>query len=446
MDDLFDGTRPTDSPDRRQNLAYRMRPRDLDEFVGQEHILQKGKLLHRLIASDRVSAVLFHGPPGTGKTSLAHCIARLTASHFIALNAVDASVSDLRKAVAAAEALWRAERRTTLVLVDEIHRFNKAQQDAILPHVEAGRIKLVGATTQNPFFSVNSALLSRMQLFELRPLDAEAISRILNRALVDKERGLGALSVEVEADAIQFLADTCGGDSRRALNALEIAVLSVVADGSHQSSECVPVVSVSTIEESLQQRRIRYDRDGDGHFDAISAFIKTIRGSEPDAALYLLALMLEAGEEPRYISRRLVIAAAEDIGLADPRALPLAIACHHAVEFIGMPEGRIPLAETTVYLAAAPKSNRAYLALDQAIEQIRKGNTLEIPECLRDTHYSGAGKLGRGVGYQYAHDHVGGIAPLMFPCPSYYKPSHHGFEEQIARRIADTAARRPASS
>ncbi|MEM1158842.1 MAG: replication-associated recombination protein A [Verrucomicrobiota bacterium] len=433
MDDLFSQSSATDSPlrnDSRQNLAYRMRPRHLDEFIGQEHLLETGKLLHRLITSDRISAVLFYGPPGTGKTSLAHCIANMTQSRFVGLNAVEATVAQLRQAIGEADAHWKRTGETTLLLVDEIHRFNKSQQDAILPHVESGKIKLVGATTQNPYFSVNAALLSRMQLFELQEQIPDAITSILKRAVADEERGFGKLQVTVEDAAYQMIAEGCGGDSRRALNTLEVAVLSAAADGDSR------VVTAADVEESLQKKLARYDRDGDEHFNAISAFIKTIRGSEPDAALYLLARMLEAGEEPRYIARRLVISAAEDIGLADPRALQLAVACQQAVEFIGMPEGRIPLAETTVYLASAPKSNRAYVALDAAIADIRKGNHIPVPAALKDTHYSGAEKMGHGSGYQYAHDYDGGITDKMFECPQYYQPSKIGFERKISERLS----------
>ncbi len=432
MDDLFGQTPESDEPtgsDSRQNLAYRMRPRHLDEFVGQEHLLEAGKLLHRLITSDRISAVLFHGPPGTGKTSLAHCIANMTQSRFVGLNAVEASVAHLRQAIEAADTHWKRSGETTLLLVDEIHRFNKSQQDAILPHVESGKIKLVGATTQNPYFSVNAALLSRMQLFELREQTPEAIKKILQRAVADEERGLGELKIDVDDAALDMIAEGCGGDSRRALNTLEVAVLSTEpTDGTRR-------LTSKAVQESLQRKSARYDRDGDEHFNAISAFIKTIRGSEPDAALYLLARMLEAGEEPRYIARRLVISAAEDVGLADPRALQLAVACQQAVEFIGMPEGRIPLAETTVYLASAPKSNRAYQALDAAIADIRNGKHIPVPDALKDTSYSGAKKMGHGSGYQYAHDYDSGVADRMFDCPEYYQPSGIGFESKIRDRL-----------
>lgn len=434
MEDFFEDEDAPSSdpgqPDARKNLAYRMRPRDLDDLVGQIHLLAKDKLLYRLITADRIQAILFFGPPGTGKTSLAHVIARATSSRFVALNAVEASVSDLRKTVAAADELWRAHQRSTLLLVDEIHRFNRSQQDAILPHVESGVIKLVGATTQNPYFSVNPALLSRMQLFELEPLQPSELKGLARKALEDSARGLGRENVKIEEGALDFLAGQSQGDARRLLNALEIAVLSAPKGADETKQITLPV-----IEEILQKRQLNYDRTGDGHFDALSAFIKCIRGSEPDGALYLLGLMLEAGEEPRAIARRLVISAAEDVGLADPRALTLAVSCQQAVELTGMPEARIPLAEATVYLAAAPKSNRAYLALDAAIEDIRQGRRLPVPVALRDTSYAGAGKMGRGEGYQYAHNFPEAVAPRQFECPEYFTPSGHGFESKIRDRL-----------
>jgi putative ATPase len=422
--------------DARHNLARRMRPRSLEEFCGQQHLLAPGKLLHRLITSDRIQAVLFHGPPGTGKTSLAHLIARVTRCHFLALNAVDASVADLRKAAGEAQEIWRSRQQRTLLLIDEIHRFNKAQQDAILPHVENGVLRLIGATTQNPFFAVNAALVSRMQLFELQPLLEGDIATLLQRAVGDPVRGFPGTSVRLEPEAAAFLARVCEGDARKALGALEIAVLST------PPVEGLITIDLPVAQESIQKKAVVYDRDGDGHYDTISAFIKCVRGSEPDAAVYLLAKMLHAGEDVRFIARRLVILAAEDIGLADPQALVLAIACQQSVEFIGLPEARIPLSETTLYLATAPKSNAAYLAIEAAAQAVAAERTRPVPAALKDGHYAGAEKLGHGSGYQYAHDHEEAIAPdRMMPIDgTYYQPTGRGYEKTIAERLQRWAA------
>jgi len=435
MDDLFAADKalhpdPGEETDQRHNLAYRMRPRSLDEVVGQPHLVAPGKLLHRLITSDRISAVLFHGPPGTGKTSLAHVIARSSLSRFIQLNAVEATVADLRKAVEEAEYVWHQKQYRTLVLIDEIHRFNKAQQDAILPHVERGAIRLIGATTQNPYFAVNAALLSRTQVFEFKSLATEEIVTLLEMALDDAERGLGSYPVRADPEALVHLALLCEGDGRRALNALEIGVLSTPEENGtiHFTFEIA--------EDSFQQKSPVYDRDGDQHYDTISAFIKSIRGSEPDAAIYLLAKMLEAGEDIRFIARRLVIAASEDVGLADPQALPLATACQQAVDFIGLPEARIPLAETTLYLATAPKSNAAYAALEEAVSDLRSGRTRDIPDALKDTSYPGAKAQGHGKGYLYAHDYEDGVAPeTQFKTHTFYHPTRRGYEKTIAERL-----------
>ncbi|MDX6766381.1 MAG: replication-associated recombination protein A [Candidatus Methylacidiphilales bacterium] len=417
--------------DARHNLARRMRPRDLSEFCGQSHILAPGKLLHRLITSDRIHAVLFHGPPGTGKTSLAHLIARATRCHFTALNAVEATVADLRRTVEQAQRVWRQEARHTLLLIDEIHRFNKAQQDAVLPHVENGVLRLIGATTQNPFFSVNAALVSRMQLFEFRPHTEAEIRALLERTVTDRERAFPGLEVSVEEQALDFLARVSEGDARKAMGALEIAVLSTPVEAG-----CVRV-TLAVAEESIQKKAVVYDRDGDGHYDTISGFIKCVRGSEPDAAVYLLAKMLHAGEDVRFIARRLVILASEDIGLADPQALVLATACQHAVEFIGLPEARIPLAETTLYLATAPKSNAACLAISEAMEAVARDRTVAVPGALKDAHYRGAGSLGHGKGYLYAHDHPDAVAPeAMMPMEkAFYRPTGRGYEKTIAERL-----------
>ncbi|MDR1145293.1 MAG: replication-associated recombination protein A [Verrucomicrobiales bacterium] len=434
MADLFEQREPL-RPDTRKNLAARMRPRSLDEFAGQSHLLAPGKLLHRLITSNRFSALLFFGPPGTGKTSLAFLIATVSGERFVALNAVEASVSDLRKAVQDAEAHWQTLGKRTILLVDEIHRFNKAQQDALLPHVEHGTVRLVGATTHNPFFYVNPALISRMQVFEFLPLAVEDVLPVLRRALADAERGLGAFKVVADDDALRHLAKVCDGDVRKSLNALEVGVLSTPAGA---DTDGAVRFTLTVAQESIQRKAVVYDKDEDAHYDTISAFIKCVRGSEPDAAVYLLAKMLHAGEDIRFIARRLVISAAEDIGLADPRALSLAVACQQAVEFIGLPEARIPLAETTIYLATAPKSNAAYLAGEAAAAAIKEGRTLEVPNNLKNATYDGEKALGRHVGYQYAHDYADGVADeKMFAAVSeFYQPTNRGYEKLIAERLA----------
>lgn len=432
MADLFSQREPL-RPDTRKNLAARMRPRTLEEFAGQTHLLAPGKLLHRLVTSNRFSALLFFGPPGTGKTSLAHLIATLSGERFVALNAVEASVSDLRKAVQDAEAHWQTLGKRTILLVDEIHRFNKSQQDALLPHVEHGTVRLVGATTHNPFFYVNPALISRMQVFEFLPLTVEDVLPVLRRALADVERGLGEFKTAADDDALAHLAKVCDGDVRKSLNALEVGVLSTPAD-----TDGAVKFTLGIAQESIQRKAVVYDKNEDAHYDTISAFIKCVRGSEPDAAVYLLAKMLHAGEDIRFIARRLVISAAEDIGLADPHALPLTVACQQAVEFIGLPEARIPLAETTIYLATAPKSNAAYLAGEAAAAAIKEGRTLEVPNNLKNATYEGEKKLGRHVGYQYAHDYAEGVADeKMFAAVSeFYKPTNRGYEKTIAERLA----------
>lgn len=453
-DDVLAGTSALPRQmDRRQPLATRMRPQTLEDYAGQQHLLNEGGLLRRLIESDRLSAILLHGPPGTGKTTLAHVIAKHSKSRFVQLNAVEATVSDLRKTMKEAERLWKATERRTLLLVDEIHRFNKAQQDVLLPYVEMGTLKLVGATTANPSFSVNAALVSRMQVFELESLTNEAVVRLLKRALADNERGLGEYNVKADKEALEHLAEISDGDARQALNALEVGILTTEPQTSEEGeqspaddeskedsdeTERPPVhFTLKDAEACIQRKRVRYDADGDQHYDTISAFIKTIRGSEPDAALYLLAKMLHAGEDPRFIARRLIILASEDIGLADPQALPLAVACQQAVEFIGMPEGRIPLSECTLYLATAPKSNASYKAINAALEDVQNRRTEEVPKALRDAHYKGAKDRGHGQGYQYAHDYEEGIAPeaMMPTTGTYYQPTNRGYERSVAERL-----------
>ena len=417
---------PADAP-----LAARMRPRTLEEYVGQTHILGEGKLLRRAILADRLSSVIFYGPPGTGKTSLVRVIARSTKSRFLELSGVEGGVANIRKAIDAAAIEARKGGRT-LLFIDEIHRFNKAQQDALLPDVERGTVRLIGATTQNPFFSINSPLVSRSQIFQLEPLSVEELILLQKRAVVDIERGLGDLPIDLEEAAAFHLATASDGDARKCLNALEIAARTTPFDAKGRIR-----VSLEAAAESIQKKVVVYDGTGDDHYDTISALIKSLRGSDPDAALYWLAKMLHAGEELRFITRRLVIFASEDVGLADPLALPLAMAAQQAVEFVGMPEARITLAHATVYLATAPKSNSAYAALDKAQQDLGKGRTLAVPIHLRSTGYEGAKTLGHGTGYKYAHDYEGGyVAQAYLPeGRSYYTPSRIGAEAQIADRI-----------
>jgi putative ATPase len=406
-------------------LATRMRPRTLEDFVGQRHILGEGKLLWRAIKADRISSIILYGPPGTGKTSLAQVIANATKGKFESLSGVESNVADIRRVIAtAANRLANAGQRTIL-FIDEIHRFNKAQQDVLLPDVENGTVRLIGATTHNPFFYVNSPLVSRSQVFQLQPLSAADIKELMQRALADKERGLGAKKVKVDADALDFLATACDGDGRKALNSLEIGVLTTPSG--HITKEIA--------EESIQKKAVVYDADE--HYDTISAFIKSMRGSDPDAALYWLAKMVVAGEDPRFIARRIVILAAEDIGLADPQALVLSVAAHHAVEFIGWPEGELPLAEATVYCATAPKSNASAKGIWSAKADVEQGRTLEVPQHLKDTHYKGAARLGHGEGYKYAHDFEGHVVDQdhLPEHRTYYEPGDQGFEIKVRERM-----------
>lgn len=415
-----------------QPLAARMRPRNLGEFVGQTHILGPGQLLRRAIEADRIQSLIFYGPPGTGKTSLAQIIARQTRSMFERLSGVESNVSDMRRVLAAAGNRLENAGNSTILFIDEIHRFNKAQQDVLLPDVEAGVVRLIGATTHNPFFFVNSPLVSRSQIFELRPLSEEDLLGLLRRALTDPERGLGYLKVKAEEPALKHLARISDGDARKALNALEIAVLTTepTADG-------VVQIDLAVAEQSIQKKAIVYD-DEDAHYDTISAFIKSMRGSDPDAALYWLAKMIHAGEDPRFIARRIVIHAAEDVGLADPMALVLANAAFQAAEFIGWPEARIPLAEATIYIATAAKSNSTIMAIDAALKDVESGRTLSVPEHLRDAHYPGAKQLGHGEGYKYAHDYPEHFVAQdhLGVSKEYYQPTEQGVEKKIAERLA----------
>jgi len=409
-------------------LAARMRPRTLDEFTGQQHFLGEGKLLRRMLQADRVSSVIFYGPPGTGKTSLAEIVAKHTKSVFASLNAASAGVKELREVLEAARTRLKTGGQRTLLFVDELHHFNKTQQDVLLPDVESGVVRLIGATTSNPFFALVSPLVSRSQVFEFRSLSQEDILGLLHRALSDRERGLGHHAVTATAEALSFLAEVCDGDARRALNALEIAVLSVIGSSS-------ATVDLLVAQESIQKKAVQYGDDE--HYDAASAFIKSIRGSDPDAAIYWLARMLEAGEDPRFIARRIVIAASEDIGNADPQALVVAMAAANATEFVGLPECRINLAQAVTYLATAPKSNASYVAVDAALDDVRSKRVLPVPTHLRDGHYPGAKRLGHGEGYQYAHDAPEGWVDQDYlgVDRTYYQPVDRGFEAELKRRV-----------
>jgi putative ATPase len=418
-------------PSRHQPLAARMRPRNLDEYVGQSHILSAGQLLRRAIEADRIQSLIFFGPPGTGKTSLAQIIASQTKSKFERLSGVESNVADMRRVLSAAANRLENTGHATILFIDEIHRFNKAQQDVLLPDVESGVIRLIGATTHNPFFFVNSPLVSRSQIFELKPLTENEIFQLLQRALTDAERGLGYMKIQADETALRHLAKLSDGDARKALNSLEIAALTTApeADG-------VVRINLSVAEQSIQKKAIVYD-DEDAHYDTISAFIKAMRGSDPDAALYWLAKMIHAGEDPRFIARRIVICAAEDVGLADPMALVLANAAMQAAEFVGWPEARIPLAEATIYIATANKSNTAITSIDAALSDVKAGRTLAIPEHLRDSHYKGAKQLGHGVGYEYAHNHPDHFVAQDYLGAEkrYYEPTEQGVEKKIKERV-----------
>jgi len=412
------------------SLAARMRPRTLQEYVGQMHLLNKGSLLQRALEADRFSSMVFYGPPGTGKTSLARLIAVQSSRYFIELSGVEGSVADLRKAIEVALQQARMGKKT-LLFIDEIHRLNKAQQDALLPDVERGTFLLIGATTQNPFFSVIAPLLSRVQVFQFKSLREEDLVLLQHQTLKDKVRGLGALPIILEKEAALHLAAMSDGDARKCLNALEVA-----ASTAPFNKDGKIVITKQIAEESIQQKAVVYDRTGDGHYDVISAFIKSIRGSDPDAALYWLATMLQAGEDPKFITRRLIILASEDVGLADSQALLLATAAQQAVESIGLPEARITLAHATVYLALAPKSNSSYLALERAAKEVATGRALSVPCHLRDGHYAAAKNLGHGKDYLYPHNFPGGYIKqdyLVEP-RSYYIPTDHGAEKQLVKK------------
>ena len=417
-------------------LAARMRPRTLDEFVGQSHILAPGKLLRRMLEADRISSVVFYGPPGTGKTSLAELIAKHTRRTFRSLNAAAAGVKELREVLDKAREDVSTGSQRTVLFIDELHHFNKQQQNVLLPDVEEGVVALVAATTANPFFSLIAPLLSRSQIFEMQPLSVEEVETLLQRSLADSVRGLGSQKVIATPEAIRFLATICDGDARRAMSALEVGVLSL--DSNRKTFD------LAAAEESIQKKQIRYDADGDDHYDAAGAMIKSIRGSDPDAAIYWMARMLAAGEEPRFVARRLVIAAAEDIGNADPQGLILAQSAAAATEFIGMPECRIILAQAVTYLALAPKSNAAYKAIDAALDDVKNARLLPVPMHLRDRHYKGAIRLGHGEGYNYPHAADEGWVPQDYLGVErvYYEPVDRGAEAQMKERLADLRQRR----
>lgn len=417
-------------------LAARMRPESLAEFVGQQHLLAPGKLLRRLIETDRLGSIVLYGPPGTGKTSLAELIAKHTKRTFRTLNAAASGVKELREVLDKARNEVEASGTRTVLFIDELHHFNKSQQQILLPDVEEGIVALIAATTANPFFALIAPLLSRSQIFELQPLQNEDITALLERALNDKRRGLAATNVTATPAALEFLAEMSDGDARRALCGLEIAVLSLPAEQK--------TLDLPDAEESIQKKAIRYDNLGDEHYDAASALIKSVRGSDPDAALYWMARMLEAGEDPRFIARRLLISASEDIGNADPQGLVIANAAVHATEFLGMPECRIPLAQAATYLALAPKSNAAYMAINAAMDDVRNRRSIPVPKHLQDKHYAGAKRLGHGEGYQYPHDAPEGFVAQDYLGveKEYYQPTDRGFEAELKRRLEEWRGRR----
>ena len=432
--DLFEYMR-NNNMEKESPLAARMRPRTLDEVVGQQHIIARDKLLYRAIAADKLSSIILYGPPGTGKTTLAKVIAGTTKAEFTQINATIAGKKDMEEVVQKAKDNQGMYGKKTILFIDEIHRFNKGQQDYLLPFVEDGTVILVGATTENPYFEVNGALISRSIIFELKPLTSDDIKVLLDRAVTDTERGMGSFKAVIDDDAKDFLADIADGDARHALNAIELGILTT-----QRSEDGLIHITKEVAEECIQKKVARYDKDGDNHYDTISAFIKSMRGSDPDAAVYYLARMLNAGEDPKFIVRRMMVCASEDVGNADPQALQVAVAASLAVERLGMPEARITLAQAVTYIATAPKSNAAYLAIDEALSTVRETGNLPIPPHLQDAHYKSAGKLGHGIGYKYAHDYPDHYVeqqylPYELNGKEFYSPTGNGYEVRIKEHM-----------
>lgn len=431
---IFDYMRSNDM-EKEAPLAARMRPRTLEEVAGQEHIIGRDKLLYRAIKADKISSVIFYGPPGTGKTTLAKVIASTTSAEFTQINATVAGKKDMEEVVAKAKEIQGMYGKRTILFIDEIHRFNKAQQDYLLPFVEDGTVILIGATTENPYFEVNGALLSRSIIFELKPIPMEAVRELLKKAVYDTERGMGAYDAVIDEDALDFLADVSGGDARHALNAIELGIMST-----GRSEDGRIRITLEVAQECIQKRAARYDKSGDNHYDTISAFIKSMRGSDPDAAVYYLARMLYAGENVAFVARRIMICAAEDVGNADPQALVVATNASLAVERIGMPEAQIILAQAAAYVASAPKSNAASAGIFAAMEEVGRTGNLPIPPHLQDAHYKGAAKLGRGTGYKYAHDYPNNYVrqqylPYELDGKEFYRPSGNGYEAKIREHM-----------
>ncbi len=430
--DLFSKPTQPFQYDPRAPLAARMRPRNLDEYIGQEHLLGEGKLLKRTILADRITSLILYGPPGTGKTTLASIISQMTGARFRSLNAVSANVQDLRKMIEEAQFQKKASGERTILFLDEIHRFNKAQQDVLMPDVENGTLILIGSTTHNPSFSINNPLLSRSTIFELRPLGNEELVKIMEQAIEDPERGFGKLKIKADNKALEHIAKSASGDARRALNALEIGVLTT-----NPGPDGVVHFTEEVAQESSQRKIVYFDQDEDYHYDTASAFIKSMRGSDPDASVYWLAKMLYAGEDPRFIIRRILILASEDIGNADPQALILAASALQAIEFVGMPESRIILSQLVTYMALAPKSNSSYMAIEEATKDVEKETVEEVPNHLRDKSYSGAQKMGHGEGYQYAHKFEGHYVKQKYieKKGKYYRPTAFGYEKVHQERM-----------